>query len=140
MKLTRTAYTDQGTFGVLEGEGLRLFTLECPWRDNRRMVSCIPEGKYRVVWVPSQRFKRHTYRLLNVPSRDGVLIHSANFAGDPDMGWISQLNGCIAFGLRQGALRNRNGAVQAAILSSAPAIRMFEERLAQKPFTLEIVS
>lgn len=139
MKLTRTAYTDQGTFGVLEGEGLRLFTLECPWRDNRRMVSCIPEGRYDVVWGWSNRFKRNTFRLVGVLQRDGILIHSANFAGDQNMGWVSQLNGCIALGLRQGILRNRNGAMQNAILSSSPAVRQFE-KIMPKKFKLEIVS
>ena len=119
---------------------MRMFTLECPWRDNRSMVSCIPEGTYKVVWAPSPRFKRNTFRLVDVPSRAGVLIHSANYAGDPSMGWISQLNGCISLGYKQAVLRNRNNQMQQGVLSSAPAVREFEMRMGTKPFLLEIKS
>jgi len=140
LTLTRTTHTDQGTFGRLVGPGVSFFTLECPWRDNRSMVSCVPEGRYEVVWAPSPRFKRHTYRLVGVRDRAGVLIHSANFAGDPDEGWISQLNGCIALGLREGAVMNRDNKLQHAVISSMPAVRAFEAHMGRKPFTLEIKS
>jgi hypothetical protein len=140
MKITlnRTESTDQGTFGVLTVGGVTFFTLELPWRDNQRMVSCIPPGEYPCVWGLSPRLKRFTYRVQGVPGRDGVLIHSANFAGDHTQGWIAQLNGCIALGKRQGVLKNAHGQAQKAILTSAPAVREFEALMASKPFTLDI--
>lgn len=139
VRLTRIEHSDQGTFGVLSFEGRQLFTLECPWRDNQPMISCIPTGRYEVVWAMSPRFKRNTCRLVGVPGRGGVLIHSANYAGDPAMGWISQLNGCIAPAKELGRLKNRNGMWQQAGLLSAPATREFDAWADKKPFTLEIV-
>ena len=47
--LHRTEYTDKETFGVLFCAGTWVcLTLELPWRDNARNVSCIPEGRYRL--------------------------------------------------------------------------------------------
>jgi hypothetical protein len=81
------------TTGTLSINGEReCHTLELPWRNNRRGVSCIPAGVYRLAWVESPSFKRHTLRLEDVPDRDGILIHPANE--------IKELRGCIAFGLR----------------------------------------
>ena len=136
--LNRTESTDQGTFGVLNAGGVTFFTLELPWRDNRRMVSCIPKGEYSCVWGLSPRLKRYTYRLQDVSGRDGVLIHPANFAGDHTQGWIAQLNGCIALGRRRGMLQNAQERPQKAVLTSAPAVREFEALMAYKPFTLKI--
>ena len=31
---------------VAEGDNLNLFTLELPWKDNQRNISCIPAGYY----------------------------------------------------------------------------------------------
>ena len=44
--LTRTYFPD-GTNGKLECEGkLICNTIELPWKNNEKRVSCIPEGKY----------------------------------------------------------------------------------------------
>lgn len=129
--LTRYDKGDQGSFGRLSVLGL--FTGELPWHDNQSSVSCIPIGIYRVVWAWSPRFQRFTYRLLNVPSRAGVLKHSANFMGDAALGFKSQLNGCIALGERLGWMDG-----QKALLLSMPAVRRFCEFMQYKPFDLEI--
>lgn len=65
------------------------FTLELPWKDNQRNISCIPDGRYPIIPRFSPRFQRHLH-LLNVPGRDLILIHEANF--------VQQLRGCIAVG------------------------------------------
>ena len=124
---------DQGTFGLLTAGSLTLYTGELPDRGNAPSISCIPAGRYRVVWAWSPRFRRETYRLLGVPSRSGVLIHSANLMGDVALGYRAQLNGCIAMGERLGVLEG-----QRAVLLSAPAVRRFEEFMGQRPFELEI--
>lgn len=129
--LTRFDKSDQGVFGRLSV--LNLFTGELPDRDNQSSVSCIPIGIYRVVWAWSPRFRRYTYRLLNVPSRAGILKHSANFMGDASLGLHCQLNGCIALGERVGWMGR-----QKALLLSAPAVRRFQEFMQHKPFDLEI--
>jgi hypothetical protein len=71
--------------------GLIAKSLELPWRNNQRSVSCIPEGEYLVtkekpipqddpstdvdesggrIYRPYAHFRLH-----NVPSRSGILIH-----------------------------------------------------------------
>ena len=51
-------------------------TLELPWLNNSRRVSCIPEGTYDVVKEPPKADRPYTYfRILNVPKRSGILIH-----------------------------------------------------------------
>jgi hypothetical protein len=67
----------------------RCFTLELPWKDNQRKISCIPAGIYKVVRRFSQRFNNHLH-ILDVPERTFILIHEANF--------VHQLEGCIAVG------------------------------------------
>lgn len=127
--LERRESGDEGTFGRL----LDFYTLELPWRENVRSYSAIPEGEYPVVWEWSPRFKRQTFRLRSVPGRDGILIHSANLAGDSTRGFRCQLNGCIALGERLGWIEG-----QKAVLLSKPAILRFEELMKREAFTLEV--
>jgi hypothetical protein len=135
--LTRGASTDQGTFGVLKFGTSVIRTVELPWRNNARQRSCIPPGVYRCSIVNSPRFGR-VYGVANVPGRTHVLIHSANFAGDVDLGWTSQLHGCIAPCQRVGAMRNSGGKMQAAGLLSRPALNSLMAWAAGQPFNLEI--
>lgn len=135
--LARRPSTDEGTFGVLTFGAQRCYTVELPWRDNRRQRSCIPPGRYACAIVQSPRFGR-VYGVANVPGRTHVLIHSANFGGDVDLGWHTQLHGCIAPCQRLGAMRNPAGRMQAAGLVSRPATQALMAWAAGRPFTLEI--
>ena len=135
--LTRAESTDQGTFGVLRFGGQTVRTVELPWRDNARQRSCIPVGSYRCSIVQSPRFGR-VYGVQNVPGRTHVLIHSANFGGDVNLGWTTQLHGCIAPCQRVGMMRNNAGKMQMAGLVSRPALNSFMAWANGQPFTLEI--
>jgi len=135
--ITRRPSTDQGTHGVLSFGGQQCFTLELPWRDNRLQRSCIPPGKYRCAIVNSPRFGL-VYGVANVPGRSHVLIHPANFAGDVDMGFTTQLHGCIAPCKRTGLMRNNAGRMQMAGLVSRPAFTDFMTWANGEPFELEI--
>ena len=90
--LIRTQYASDYTQGILlvfDAERNLRFqccTLELPWRNNMRQVSCIPEGTYQVVRRSSPKFKDH-YHLLQVPGREFILIHPGNYT--------SQIMGCI---------------------------------------------
>jgi hypothetical protein len=137
VKLTRAPSTDQGTFGTLVFGGQTCGTLELPWRDNVVRRSCIPPGVYRCQIVQSPKFGR-VYGVTNVPGRSAVLIHSANLAGDVDMGYATQLHGCIAPCQRVGLMRNNSGVMQAAGLLSKPALNLLTAWAGGKPFTLEI--
>ena len=63
-------------------------TIELPWLDNRRKVSCIPEGRYEIMKRFTEKHQHHLI-LMDVPQRDGILIHPANDA-------VKELMGCIA--------------------------------------------
>ncbi|MBS3993110.1 MAG: hypothetical protein KGZ87_05290 [Bacteroidetes bacterium] len=86
--LERTYYA-QATHGTLYADGKAVCdTLELPWRFNKRQVSCIPEGSYRIKKRFSAKYKWHL-EVLKVPGRSGILIHPANDAQ-------KELQGCIA--------------------------------------------
>lgn len=86
--LTRT-YFPEGTNGKLECEGKFISsTIELPWKNNEKSVSCIPEGKYLLRRRYSKKFSWHI-EVVGVENRSLILIHSANNA-------LKELNGCIA--------------------------------------------
>ena len=137
VKLIRLGSTDQGTFGAMFFGPYKVFATELPWRDNLKQKSCIPVGKYECRLVNSPKFGR-VYGVMNVPNRSNVLIHSANFGGNTDMGYTTQLHGCIAPCMRLGAMKNNNGVMQSAGLISKPALNLLMQWADGKPFTLEI--
>lgn len=80
---------EKGTYGVLFVDGQFVcFTIELPWKDNARNVSCIPDGCYELELWFTDRFKHHLV-VRDVPGRSGILIHPANDA-------LKELRGCIA--------------------------------------------
>ena len=64
-------------------------TLELSWKDNKRSVSCIPLGEYKVTSRNSEKYGEH-FLINDVEDRSYILIHSANY--------YHQLRGCIAVG------------------------------------------
>lgn len=95
-----------------------IYSLELPWRNNEPRVSCVPDGIYPMIWANSPRLKKKTWRLQQVPDRDGILIHPANF--------VNQLLGCIAPGLAFEDL-NDDGVID--ITSSGVALMQLEKIL-----------
>ncbi len=88
LHLYRT-YAPEGTNGILTYRHEAICeTIELPWRNNLRQISCIPEGSYRLM---RRRHHKHgdLLAVVNVPHREAILIHPANFA-------LSELQGCIA--------------------------------------------
>lgn len=85
------SYYAEGTNGVLtvNTDPVPLcFTIELPWRDNRKNQSCIPAGTYQLKLRYSPRFKWHLH-VQRVPGRSLILFHPANHA-------MLELQGCIA--------------------------------------------
>ena len=64
-------------------------TLELTDRNNKRNVSCIPSGEYKISPRKSAKYGDH-YLVENVMMRDYILIHEANYYTD--------LKGCIGIG------------------------------------------
>lgn len=62
-------------------------TLELPWKDNQRSVSCVVPCRGRARWTRSQRFSKaqgrdvFMWELLDIPDRSGIRVHSGNYAG-----------------------------------------------------------
>lgn len=84
--LIRTIQGDAHTGGVLvlEKDGKPLFTcntLELPWRNNQKRISCIPAGLYEVVPHVSPKFGK-CFWVQNVENRDGILVHAGNTTAD----------------------------------------------------------
>jgi hypothetical protein len=82
-------YFPKGVNGTLEIDGKTICkTIELPWKQNERRVSCIPEGIYPLRKRYSRKFGWHI-EVVNVKNRSLILIHPANNA-------LLELNGCIA--------------------------------------------
>lgn len=112
LDLVRVAQYDNSTFGVLLCANRPMFlTLEDLWRNNERMVSCIPAGTYTVKRHVSPKFG-NCFRVEDVPGRSEILIHAGNTHVDT--------HGCILLGLMFGTL-----GTTAAILSSRAAMESF---------------
>ena len=93
--LIRNTFSKKSTVGELFLNGERICdTLENPWQDNQRNISCIPEGVYPVrLRLPRESGTRDYLHLLvqEVPNRDWILFHRGNTAKDT--------SGCILVGL-----------------------------------------
>jgi hypothetical protein len=84
---------DRPTMGEIYAGSFNLYTLEDPWKDNAKGISCIPLGKYNVSIDISNRFQRPMPHILDVPGRDGIRLHAGNKEVDTE--------GCVLIGLMQ---------------------------------------
>jgi len=91
IRIERT-YLSNVTFGSWMHDQKEICkTMEPPWKDNRKNISCIPEGIYQVIKCkPTEKRPYEYLRLLNVPGRDGILVHRIT--------WVKDLKGCIGVG------------------------------------------
>ena len=92
--LIRDTFTDESTIGELFLNDERMCdTLELPYKDNQRSVSCIPTGSYKVrMRYPRESATRDYLHLLvqEVKDRSYILFHRGNSAKDS--------RGCILVG------------------------------------------
>lgn len=94
-KILRALANDKQVLGdlrIYSDEGVILYqckTLELPYLDNQKRISCIPKGTYKVVKRNSTKYKDH-FHILDVPNRDFILIHNGNYA--------EQTQGCVLVG------------------------------------------
>ena len=89
IKLKRTKYLFNETLGEGQVGDFKFVTLELPWKNNQRRISCIPPGTYKGVKRTSPKYGLHVH-ILDVPGRDLILMHNANY--------VTQLEGCVAVG------------------------------------------
>ena len=93
--IIRETFTEVSTIGnlYLDGEWL-CDTLELPYIDNQRSISCIPAGQYKVRLRTAKESATKDYLHLlvqEVPDRSLVLFHSGNTAKDT--------RGCVLVGI-----------------------------------------
>ena len=89
--LQRLTMSEQGTFGVLLISGRPYYvTLELPWKNNQREISCVPSGTYHVTKMYSEKFNKIVFVLHDVPGRDLIEIHIGNE--------IKNTLGCVLIG------------------------------------------
>ena len=93
--ILRDTFTEVSTIGnlYLNGEWL-CDTLELPYKDNQRSISCIPAGQYKVrMRYPRESATRDYLHLLiqDVPNRDFILVHIGNKSSDT--------RGCVLVGI-----------------------------------------
>jgi len=89
ISILRFQSNENGTNGKLSIDGVDVCeTIELPWKNNDKGLSCIPEGRYEVVKRVSEKHGKHLL-VKDVPERSLILFHPANNA-------IQELRGCIA--------------------------------------------
>jgi hypothetical protein len=93
--IIRDTFTEVSTIGnlFLDGEWL-CDTLELPYIDNQRSISCIPAGHYKVRLRTARESATRDYLHLlveDVPNRDYILFHIGNSAKDT--------RGCVLVGI-----------------------------------------
>lgn len=126
----RSKVSTLGVLSVFDGSNkvYECKTLELPWLKNARQKSCIPTGKFQVIYAPpTTKFPYPHFRLLNVPGRDGILMHRGCFT--------SQTLGCILVGTDWGDL-NKDG--QTDLQNSGAALTRLYELFGEKPWDLFI--
>lgn len=125
MILYRIAQSD-ATYGVLVKDGKPLcVTLEDPWNDNQRRISCIPEGEYDCIPHSTNKYPK-VWEVTKVPNRTAILIHAGNTTDDTE--------GCILVGKQFGQVNGKYG-----IINSGIALNHLREIL-PSTFKLKIIN
>lgn len=143
MKLTlkRFGSTPHGTFGVIHVDGIPFYTVERPWRNNERMISCVPLGEYELLWRPTTTsvpsgFGGHTWYLqggtVSFDEEPGKLryrcaIHRANIMDD--------VMGCIGIGKGLGYQSRRW-----SIINSGKALGDLLNKIGSQDHQLNIIN
>lgn len=126
--LTRAVDRESCILGVLSLPDLELLTLERPWVNNLPQQSCIPTGEYLVELLPSPKFKRSLFELVDVPGRAEIKFHAGTTVKDT--------NGCILLGQRFGRHTDRP-----AVLESVIALnKMHSALMGVQQFVLKVRS
>lgn len=87
-------YKDNNEDGIVDTSDEKLCdTLELAWKDNKRNISCIPEGEYSTIPRRRGKYSGRGFELLNTLGRTEILIHSGNTLRDT--------SGCILVGTKK---------------------------------------
>ena len=122
LNLKRISIYRDHTIGIMTFGGLFWTTIERPYIDNKRNISSIPTGQYKMArfsdlhgrrsskQVDLPGYNNDVWEILDVYKRSYILIHMAN--------WARNVQGCIGLGM--GVFSSRDG-----VSSSQIAIKEF---------------
>jgi len=99
-------------------------TLERGWVDNKKRVSCVPDGIYNLKLEWSNKFKCNLWELYGVEDRSECKFHAANY-------WY-ELNGCIALGNKH---KDIDGDGDPDVTSSRVAMKRLHKALQGQTFS-----
>ncbi len=123
-------HSDKQTIGIgyifNKSNGIKytFCTLELPWKNNSKNVSCIPKGKYTVIKRKSPKFGL-CFLVKDVPNRTWILLHAGNY--------VTQIEGCILCGKTHADI-NKDGLLD--VTSSRDTIK---DMLSHLPSEFEMV-
>ena len=86
-------YIDDEYFCDTLEDTVRDFNKDGKFNNGEKKIkgkTAIPYGTYEIKWTYSPRFKKYTPQLMNVPSFEGIRIHSGNSSTDTE--------GCLLLG------------------------------------------
>jgi len=126
--LTRTKKTAKQTLGELRSFDGKFGcdTLELPWKDNARNISCIPTGNYICKKKWTLKFGS-VYEVQDVKNRTGIYLHKGNY--------FFNVQGCIMLGSLP---KDINGDDELDIQNSTLITNAFAKYLENKDFILVI--
>ena len=125
LRLIRNGYPKHCTQGILrdeESKQIIMVTLELPWVNNSRSVSCIPSGVYSVKKYSSTKYK-DAFHITGVQDRSYILIHAGNT--------YKHTQGCVLVGTSFGELRGIP-----AVLGSQAALNRLRKYVGDDDFSL----
>ena len=96
IRVERDTFTKYSTTGRLFMDGkFFCYTLEPVTREGIKVPgqTAIPEGRYKVEMIHSERFGRMTPHLLAVPDFEAIEIHAGN--------WPTDTEGCTLVGMQR---------------------------------------
>lgn len=121
--LERYSHEEKQTIGklyLLRNDGSVIndwHSLELPWLDNQKYISCIPKGVYKARIHVSPKFGKCLW-IQDVQGRSEILIHKGNFYDD--------ILGCVLIGLDLGDI-NKDGIID--VVSSGDAMEELLQEL-----------
>ncbi len=105
LRIVRYSETVDGTYGVMEYNGIPFcMTLEPNDRGNGRN-SCIPPGRYTCKRHHGTKYK-NTWVINDVPGRSYILFHVGNIEDDS--------LGCILLGASLGSVKRKLGIISSS--------------------------
>lgn len=127
--ITRKKSTKKQTLGELRSFDGKFGcdTLELPWLNNQKNISCIPTGNYICKWNRTLKYPLGGYEVQNVPNRSGIRLHAGNY--------FFQVQGCILLGSLPKDINN-DGEID--IQNSRLITSAFSNYMDKKDFTLII--